>query len=71
MVTGDITQIGLPRGQKERARAAREVLKQVRGIAFIQFDTEDVVRTPGAAYRQCLSNYTLRTAGPGRRRGKA
>jgi len=46
VVTGDITQIDLPKGQKSGLVEAREVLKKVRGIAFIQFETEDVVRHP-------------------------
>ncbi len=46
VVTGDVTQIDLPRGRKSGLVEAREVLNQVRGIAFTQFDTEDVVRHP-------------------------
>jgi phosphate starvation-inducible PhoH-like protein len=46
VVTGDVTQIDLPKGQKSGLVEAREVLDRVRGIAFTQFDTEDVVRHP-------------------------
>ena len=46
VVTGDITQIDLARGQKCGLIEAREVLKQVRGIAFTEFLNEDVVRHP-------------------------
>ncbi len=46
VVTGDVTQIDLPRGQKSGLVEAREVLKKVRGIAFIRFGSEDVVRHP-------------------------
>jgi len=46
VVTGDVTQIDLPRGQKSGLVEAREVLKKVRGIAFTNFETEDVVRHP-------------------------
>jgi len=46
VVTGDITQIDLPRGQKSGLVEAREVLKKVRGIAFSFFESEDVVRHP-------------------------
>ena len=46
VVTGDITQIDLARGQKSGLIDAREVLKKVRGIAFTFFGTEDVVRHP-------------------------
>ena len=46
VVTGDVTQIDLARGQKSGLVEAREVLKQVRGIAFTHFEAEDVVRHP-------------------------
>ena len=46
VVTGDITQIDLARGQKSGLIQALDVLKQVRGIAFTHFDLEDVVRHP-------------------------
>jgi phosphate starvation-inducible PhoH-like protein len=46
VVTGDVTQIDLPRGQKSGLIDAREVLKKVRGIAFTHFESEDVVRHP-------------------------
>jgi phosphate starvation-inducible PhoH-like protein len=46
VVTGDITQIDLARGQKSGLVDAQEVLKKVRGIAFTRFGSEDVVRHP-------------------------
>jgi phosphate starvation-inducible PhoH-like protein len=46
VVTGDITQIDLPRGMKSGLVDAQTVLKDVRGIAFTQFTHEDVVRHP-------------------------
>ena len=46
VVTGDVTQIDLARGQKSGLVEAREVLKKVRGIAFTYFESEDVVRHP-------------------------
>jgi phosphate starvation-inducible protein PhoH and related proteins len=46
VVTGDVTQIDLAKGQKSGLIDAREVLKQVRGIAFTFFGSEDVVRHP-------------------------
>jgi phosphate starvation-inducible PhoH-like protein len=46
VVTGDITQIDLGRGQKSGLIEARRVLQHVRGIAFTQFLSEDVVRHP-------------------------
>jgi phosphate starvation-inducible PhoH-like protein len=46
VITGDITQIDLARGQKSGLIDAQEVLKDVRGIAFTRFTSEDVVRHP-------------------------
>ena len=46
VVTGDVTQIDLPRGQKSGLIEARRVLSEVRGLAFTDFDASDVVRHP-------------------------
>ena len=46
VVTGDITQIDLPKGMKSGLVDAQSVLKEVRGIAFTHFTHEDVVRHP-------------------------
>ena len=46
VITGDVTQIDLARGQKSGLIEAREILKEVRGIAFTDFLAEDVVRHP-------------------------
>jgi phosphate starvation-inducible PhoH-like protein len=46
VVTGDVTQIDLPRGSKSGLVEARRILKEVRGLAFTQFLAEDVVRHP-------------------------
>jgi len=46
VVTGDVTQIDLARGQKCGLIEARLVLKAVRGIAFTEFQNDDVVRHP-------------------------
>src|SRR5437899_1675293 len=46
VITGDITQIDLARGQKSGLIEARRVLKDVRGIAFTDFTSADVVRHP-------------------------
>jgi phosphate starvation-inducible PhoH-like protein len=46
VVTGDITQIDLARGQKSGLIEARRVLSEVRGIAFTEFSAVDVVRHP-------------------------
>jgi phosphate starvation-inducible PhoH-like protein len=46
VVTGDITQIDLPRQQRSGLRHAIEVLRGVEGVAFTFFDARDVVRHP-------------------------
>ena len=46
VITGDITQIDLARGQKSGLVEVRDVLKDVRGINFSEFLAEDVVRHP-------------------------
>lgn len=46
VITGDVTQIDLQRGQKSGLNDAISVLKDVRGIAFSQFTSADVVRHP-------------------------
>jgi phosphate starvation-inducible PhoH-like protein len=46
VVTGDITQIDLARGQKSGMVAAQRILADVSGIAFSSFKSEDVVRHP-------------------------
>jgi phosphate starvation-inducible PhoH-like protein len=46
VVTGDVTQIDLQRGQKSGLIEARRILADVRGIAFSDFTAADVVRHP-------------------------
>ncbi|HTP63372.1 MAG TPA: PhoH family protein [Burkholderiales bacterium] len=46
VVTGDVTQIDLQRGQKSGLVEARRILADVRGIAFTDFTAADVVRHP-------------------------
>jgi phosphate starvation-inducible PhoH-like protein len=46
VVTGDVTQIDLGRGQKSGLIEARRILADVRGIAFTDFTAADVVRHP-------------------------
>ncbi len=46
VVTGDITQVDLPRQQRSGLRHAIEVLRGVDGVAFTFFNALDVVRHP-------------------------
>ena len=44
VVTGDVTQVDLPRGQASGLRQAIEILRHVEGISFTFFSARDVVR---------------------------
>ena len=46
VVTGDVTQIDLARGQKSGMVVVQKILADVRGIAFSSFKSDDVVRHP-------------------------
>jgi len=46
VITGDVTQIDLPRGAKSGLRQVVDVLKDVDGISFTFFLAKDVVRHP-------------------------
>ncbi|MEO4045652.1 PhoH family protein [Pseudomonas sp. CAU 1711] len=46
VITGDITQVDLPRGTKSGLIHVMDVLKDVPGISFTQFKPKDVVRHP-------------------------
>ena len=48
-ITGDVTQIDLPRGVPSGLVQAVELLRGVEGTGFIQFSAEDVVRHPMVA----------------------
>lgn len=49
VITGDITQVDLPRGQKSGLRHAIEVLEDIPGVSFNFFESKDVVRHPVVA----------------------
>lgn len=46
VITGDVTQIDLQRHQKSGLVEAQKILKDVKGIAFTHFLSQDVVRHP-------------------------
>ena len=60
VVTGDLTQVDLARGQRSGLKEARAVLAGVRGIAFTEFNKEDVVRHPLVA--RIVEAYDLEAA---------
>ena len=44
IITGDLTQIDLPASQKSGLKDAIERLKDIRGIAIVEFNQKDIVR---------------------------
>ena len=44
IVTGDVTQVDLPRQVKSGLTHARELLSNIKGIAMIDFDQKDIIR---------------------------
>jgi phosphate starvation-inducible PhoH-like protein len=46
VITGDVTQIDLPRGKKSGLKEVMEILKGIEGIEFVMLSEEDVIRHP-------------------------
>lgn len=46
VITGDRTQIDLPKGMKSGLVRVEEILKGVKGLSFVYFEQSDVVRHP-------------------------
>ena len=57
VVTGDVTQIDLPKGQRSGLVHVSRVLQDVQGISFTHFETKDVVRHP--LVRRILDAYAV------------
>ena len=69
VITGDITQIDLKRGQLSGLKEAIEILRNVEGITFTHFLAQDVVRH--ALVQKIVKAYALRDqADEARRTGK-
>ena len=60
VVTGDVTQIDLPKHQKSGLKDAVEVLRGVDGVHFTFFESRDVVRHPLVA--RIVNAYEARDA---------
>jgi len=66
VVTGDLTQVDLPRHQKSGLKDALEVLRDVDGVGFTFFEAKDVVRHPLVArIVDAYDSRDQRTAEPG------
>jgi len=63
VITGDMTQIDLPRHQKSGLKDAVEVLRGVDGVHFTFFESRDVVRHPLVA--RIVNAYEARDANDG------
>jgi len=46
VITGDVTQIDLPEGKTSGLIEARNILEGIKGISFVYFSREDVIRHP-------------------------
>lgn len=46
IITGDITQVDLPRGKSSGLAQASQILKNVKGLDFMYFTSSDIVRHP-------------------------
>jgi phosphate starvation-inducible PhoH-like protein len=44
VVTGDVTQVDLPRDQRSGLLVVGDILEDVEGVQFVRFGGEDVVR---------------------------
>jgi phosphate starvation-inducible PhoH-like protein len=55
IVTGDVTQVDLPRSKDSGLVGAARFLKDIPGIAFVELDASDVVRHP--LVREILAAY--------------
>jgi phosphate starvation-inducible PhoH-like protein len=44
VITGDVTQIDLPRGTRSGLKQAMDILQDVDGLSFTFFNSKDVVR---------------------------
>ena len=76
VVTGDITQIDLPREQRSGLVVIGEILKEVEGIEFVRFGGEDVVRHKlvqriVAAYNEYAEQQAPALRGPRRQQAQS
>ena len=63
VITGDVTQIDLPKHQKSGLKDAVDVLRGVDGVSFTYFESRDVVRHPLVA--RIVNAYEARDAANG------
>ncbi len=44
IITGDLTQVDLPKGQRSGLREACDILQGIKGISFVEMGRKDIVR---------------------------
>lgn len=59
IITGDLTQVDLPANQRSGLRDAIERLRDIRGIAIVEFNQKDIVRHP--LVKHIVAAYAKRT----------
>jgi len=69
VVTGDITQTDLPRGQLSGLNHVREILPGIPGVAFVYFSDQDVVRHE--LVQRIIQAYDQHDAGPSGASGRS
>ncbi|MBW2732817.1 MAG: PhoH family protein, partial [Deltaproteobacteria bacterium] len=62
VITGDVTQVDLPNGQRSGLSEAVDLLQEIEGIALCPFSDADVVRHP--LVKKIIKAYELRRASP-------
>ena len=69
VITGDITQVDLPRGTRSGLAHVMDVLRDVPGISFTHFKAKDVVRHPLVQrIVEAYDRYEAQHGKPGERR---
>jgi len=63
VITGDVTQVDLPKGKKSGLREAERILNKITDVAFIHFQEGDVVRH--SLVQKIISAYAKEEAGHG------
>jgi phosphate starvation-inducible PhoH-like protein len=62
VITGDVTQVDLPRGQFSGLQEAADLLRDIEGIAFVYLDDRDVVRHE--LVQKIIKAYEMRAQSP-------
>jgi phosphate starvation-inducible PhoH-like protein len=61
VITGDVTQTDLPNGKVSGLVEARELLSRIKGIRFVYFSRDDVIRHP--LVQEIIDAYETKASG--------